>query len=157
MPYSIQPSGRAISLRVFPAIGLFLLLSLAGCKDDATIWKTEVRSPAGAWAAVAETVQNGGFGSGSIDTQVYLRKTKDAGSQEVLGFLCDGPPAKPYVLDDANAGGTIDLKMTWVTPSHLLVTYDHHPNLYFEVVKYGGIDITAEEIPASPAVRAPRN
>jgi hypothetical protein len=80
----------------------------------------------------------------SIDTVVYLRRTnRSEPPTEVLGLSCHGPAPRPYVLDKANAGGTIDLTMKWVTPFHLEVTYDNHPDLYFQVVKFGGIDISA--------------
>jgi hypothetical protein len=64
----------------------------------------------------------------------------------VLGFSCVGPAARPYVLDNANAGGTIDLTMKWLAPSHLHVAYDRHPDLYFQAVKYDGIKITVQDL-----------
>src|SRR5205814_7685807 len=70
---------------------------------------------------------------------------------QVLGFSCLGPAPRPYVLDNANAGGTIDLTMKWVTPAHLDVTYDRHPNLYFQVVKYSGINISVRDLSSEPA------
>ncbi|HYW97725.1 MAG TPA: hypothetical protein VE822_01330 [Candidatus Elarobacter sp.] len=41
--------------------------------------------------------------------------------------------------------------MKWVTPSHLDVTYDRHPNLYFQVVKYSGINISVRDLSSEPA------
>jgi hypothetical protein len=133
---------KAISLAIFAAIIL-----ACGCKDAPTIWKAEVRSPDGLWIVTVRTVQNGGFGSAAIDTVVYLRQSN--GSQppvEVLALGCPGPAPRPYVLSDANAGGTIDLTMKWVTPSHLLITYDKHPNLYFQAVKLDGISISVQDL-----------
>jgi hypothetical protein len=70
---------------------------------------------------------------------------------EVLAFSCAGPVPRPYVLDNlANAGGTIDLTMKWVTPSRLDVTYDRRPDLYFQVVKYGGINISVQDLSSTP-------
>jgi hypothetical protein len=40
--------------------------------------------------------------------------------------------------------------MKWVTPSHLDVTYDRHPDLYFQVVKYGGINISVQDLSSGP-------
>jgi len=65
---------------------------------------------------------------------------------EVLAFDCPGPAARPYVLDNANAGGTIDLKMKWVTPSHLQVAYDRHPDLYFQAIRAFGINISVQDL-----------
>jgi hypothetical protein len=112
----------------------------------------EVRSPDGLWIASARTIQNGGFGSAHIDTIVYLKQSNvSQPPTEVLGFSCLGPAPRPYVLDNANAGGTIDLTMKWITPSHLDVTYDRHPNLSFQVVKYGGINISVRDLSSEPA------
>jgi hypothetical protein len=108
---------------------------------------TEVRSPDGLWIASARTIQDGGFGSAHIDTIVYLKESNASRPPtEVLAFSCLGPAPRPYVLDNANAGGTIDLTMKWVTPSHLDVTYDRHPDLYFQVAKYGGINISVQDL-----------
>ena len=55
--------------------------------------------------------------------------------------------ARPYVLDNvANKGGSINLTMKWITPSHLEVTFSGHPDLYFQVVKYAGIEISVRDL-----------
>jgi len=60
---------------------------------------------------------------------------------------CQGPAPRPYTSDDkANAGGTIDLAMKWLSPSHLEVTYDKHPDLYFQAVKMDGIQISVRDL-----------
>lgn len=140
----------------FKPISLIIIgvcVSSSGCRDAPTIWTAEARSPDGLWIASARTIQNGGFGSAHIDTIVYLKWTEDSKPpQKVLGFSCDGPAPRPYVLDNvANAGGTINLTMKWVTPSHLDVTYDKHPDLYFRVVKFAGIDISVHDLSSEPA------
>jgi hypothetical protein len=134
-------------------LGIVAVCVLASsCKDAPTVWKAEVRSPDGLWIASVRTIQNGGFGSARIDTVVYLKQSR--GSQppvEVLAFDCLGPaPRRPYVMDSAKAGGTIDLTMKWVTPSHLHVTYDRHPDLYFQTVKYDGISISVQDLSSEP-------
>ena len=125
-----------------------VLISVTSCgnKRDLTVWAAQVPSPDLQWVASADTVQNGGFGSGVISTSVYLARAGSRGSPtEVLTFSCDGPIPRPYVLDNvANKGGSIGLTMKWITPSHLLVVYEDHPQLAFQAVKYGGIDITIE-------------
>jgi hypothetical protein len=64
-----------------------------------------------------------------------------------LAFSCEGPVPRPYVLDNvANVGGTINLRMKWLTPSHLEVTYSGHPDLYFQAVKVWGIDISVRDV-----------
>jgi len=144
------------SIRAFRGAAAFLSVVICmlplGCKSDATIWATEVRSPDGSWIASARTVQSGGFGSASMDTAVYLKQAGVSGPPtEVLAFSCKGPAARPYVHDDrANAGGTIDLAMKWLTPSHLEVTYDKHPDLYFQAVRMDGIEISVRDLSDAP-------
>jgi len=130
----------AISLII---IGVSVLGS--GCQDVATIWTAEARSPDGYWLASASTVQHGGPGTAGIITSVYLKRTNVSQSpMEVLGFSCNGPASRP--------GGTINLTMKWVTPSHLEVAYDGHPDLYFQVVKIGGIDISVRDLSKDPGL-----
>ena len=46
----------------------------------------------------------------------------------------------------------MNLKMEWVTPTHLEVAYGpsprpgDHVNLGFQVVKYGGVDISVRDL-----------
>jgi hypothetical protein len=157
------PDVVATSTLIASPVYLRILLLMAACsaiatacvrKDDLIVWKTEVPSPDGQWVASADTVQNGGFGSASIDTGVYLKRTGDSRPQmEVLGFNCQGPVPHPYVLDNAaNRGGTINLAMRWITPTHLHVTYQGHPDIGLQVVKYAGIEITLQDLSADGSV-----
>lgn len=134
-------------------LGVCVLWS--GCRpslDDLTVWKTEVRSPDGLWIASARTIQNGGFGSAHIDTLVYLQQANTSQPPtEVLAFDCEGPVPHSYVLDNvANAGGTINLTMNWITPSHLAVTYNGRATLDFQAIKIAGIDITVQDLSREP-------
>src|SRR6266403_794258 len=139
--------GRAATRK---ALSLMIvgICALGGCQKAPTIWSAEVRSPDGLWPASADTVQNGGFGSAAIQTSVYLKRTNVSQSRkEVLGFWCEGPAPRPYVLDNvANKGGTIDLSMKWLTPSHLEVTYNGHARVDLQVVKYADIDISVRDV-----------
>jgi len=144
--------------RPIPLIVIGVCILSVGCqKAHETIWKAEVRSPNALWLASADAVQNGGFGSAAIQTSVYLKRIAVSGPPvQVLLFSCPGPAPRPYVLDNkANAGGTIDLVMKWLTPSHLEVTYDGHADLDFQVVKYGGVAISVRTL-SDNAARAPR-
>jgi hypothetical protein len=130
-----------------------LLLAICGCASSTrpqpppTIWEANLPSPDGSWIAQARTIQNGGFGTASIYTIVYLKHSDEPGlGTQVLAFSCTGPASRPYVLDNkANAGGTIDLQMKWLSASHLEVTYANHPDLVSRVPEFNGIDITARE------------
>lgn len=128
-------------------MGLMLLgtwIFGAGCGSSNTIWKEELRSPDGLWLASADTEQNGGFGSASIQTQVYLERADGSKPKKVvLGFSCEGPAARPYVLDNAaNKGGTIDLEMKWVSPSHLEVTYNGRASINLQLPNYDGVEVS---------------
>jgi hypothetical protein len=126
-------------------IGIGVLSS--SCRRDPTIWAAEFPSPDGVWLASVRTFQNGGFGSASINTVVYLKRANvSEAPTEVLNFSCVGPAPHPYVLDSANAGGTIDLRMKWLTPSHLEVTYDGRATLYSRADKIVGVDISIKNL-----------
>jgi hypothetical protein len=64
----------------------------------------------------------------------------------VLDFDCPGPAPHPYVLDSANAGGTIDLRMKWLDPSHLEVTYNGKAEVNLQVVKFAGVIISLRDL-----------
>ena len=147
---------RRIRFKLVSLIIPCIFVLVFGCRptlDDLTVWKGELRSPDGSWIASARTIQNGGFGSADIETIVYLNQNIASRPQtEVLGFDCRGPVPRPYVLDNvANAGGTINLTMKWVTPSHLDVTYNGDAGtLDFQVVKLAGIDISVQDFSREP-------
>jgi hypothetical protein len=126
-------------------ISILLLVSSCRHRDIPTIWKQELPSPDGKWVAVAHTEQDGGFGSAWIGTEVSLKRmdgTVRRGEPfNILEFDCPGPAAKPYELSDANAGGTINLKMTWLDPQHLDVYYDGKATVNLQVVKFADVEI----------------
>jgi hypothetical protein len=153
-PVSKQCWSTRIPIHIARPILLFLkLMALmipgtcivgAGCGSANTIWREELRSPDGQWLASADAVQNGGFGSALIQTQVYLEKTNGSNPRKaVLGFSCEGPAARPYTQDNvANKGGTIDLGMKWLSPSHLEVTYNGRANVNLQLTDYDGIEVS---------------
>jgi hypothetical protein len=123
-------------------------LSLPSCttKDDLTVWKAAFPAPDGSYIATDETVQNGGFGSGHVDTSVYLAQAgQNYNPVEIIGLSCNGPMPHPYVLDNvANAGGSVNLTVNWITPNHLHVTYRGPAEITFQAVKFANIVITLE-------------
>ncbi len=148
-----EPSTVVQAQRLWRRFSLVLApVLLTACKptlDDLTVWKIHLTSPDGQWIASARTIQNGGFGSGDIDTVVYLHRKDDARSpQEIIEFD-GGAVAHSYVLDNiANRGGGIGLTMRWATPTHLVVTYQSNPTIDFQVVKLQDVEITTLHFPA---------
>ena len=108
-----------------------------GCSMDVrTIWSIQASSPDGNWIASGRADQHSGPGNAAIVMGVYLRRTSGSATEEpVLNFFNDLPPGK----------GGIDLTMSWLTPTHLLVTFNRHPDLYYQVVKYAGIEISVKD------------
>lgn len=122
---------------------------MTGCRNVPTIWRTELKSPDGAWLAVAHTEQDGGFGAAYIETNVDLKSTNGTVNKgnpfNVLNFDCPGPAPHAYQLDSANAGGTINLHMQWLDPSHLEVTYDGKATINLQVAKFAGVNISLRD------------
>jgi len=132
---------------------LVVCLFEGGCSPP-TVWETELRSQDGRRVAIARTVQNGGYGNAWIATTVSLKYANSSEPPTELGFSCDGPVPRPYTLDNvANAGGTINLTMKWVSPTHLDVMYDgrRRGNLEFQAVKWSGVEISVRDVSSEPA------
>ena len=110
-----------------------------GCNDGRTTWYEEVRSPDGQWLAMARSQQWGGFGTAYDATTVYLRRLK--------GSL---PPTE--VLAFSHEYGTMNLKMEWVTPTHLEVRYGpseragDRVGISFQAVKLSNVEISLRDL-----------
>jgi hypothetical protein len=127
----------AVRIAILLIVGVCVL---EGCRDVATIWSAEARSPDGNWLASANTEQHGGPGTAGVETIVYLKQTNVSRlPAAVLSFFHD--PSMP-----SQSGKTINLTMKWATPTHLEVTYDGHADLGLQVVKYSGIDISVRNL-----------
>lgn len=118
--------------------------------DDFAVWRTELRSPDGAWLASAETLQTGGFGSADIWTVVHLQQAfPNSHKTVVISIGSQGPIPHPYTLDNiANKGGSIGLAMTWVGPKRLVVKYAKQPGtvVNFQAVKLDGVEIELQAL-----------
>lgn len=115
---------------------LLVCLAVVGCQDKATIWSAESVSPDGNWRAMAHTDQYGGPGTARVQTIVLLKRTNMTGASiEILEFE----------NDSANPPGITAVKMDWLTPSHLQVSFGRQAHLYFQVVKSAGIEISVRD------------
>jgi hypothetical protein len=128
----------------FVILGICVLVS--GCQDVATTWSAEARSPDGLWLATARSQQWGGPGTAFDATTVYLKRI-------------DGSQPSMQVLGFSHQYATMDLKLKWITPTHLEVTYgpsakpQDHVDLEFQAVKCAGIDISVRDT-SSPTTAA---
>jgi hypothetical protein len=114
-------------------IALSLCALLSGCSNVGTIWSTESRSPDGRWVARAVAEQHSGPGNALLQTTVLLKHTK-------------GPKDSIEVLLFTQDAKSINLKMNWLTPSHLEVTYEQPAVIDFQAIKCGGVDISVRDV-----------
>jgi hypothetical protein len=82
---------------------------------------------------MARTDQYSGPGNAGLYTTVFLKHTK-------------GPKDPIEVLLFTQDAKSIDLKMNWLTPSHLEVTYRQPARLDFQAVKCAGVDISVRDL-----------
>ena len=106
---------------------------LFACSNAVTIWSTESSSPDGQWRAIARTDQYSGPGNAALLTTVYLKAIK--GRKDEIEVL--------LLMQNAKS---IDLKMNWLTPAHLEVTYRQPAVIDFQAIKCGGVDISVQDV-----------
>jgi hypothetical protein len=134
----------ATSVVVLPILACFWML--VGCKAnvDPTVWKRDFACPSGAWVATARTYQWGGFGSAWVETTVSVKKldgTVNHGKPfDVFSYPGGGTIPKTYVLSDANAD--TNLKIAWLTPTHLQIIHQTPIQPDLEVIRFSDIDIS---------------
>jgi hypothetical protein len=140
-----NPPNRPVLLRVRSLTVLALCILAFGCQEAATTWSAEALSPDGQWLAIARTQQWGGPGTAYDATTVSLKQVNAA------------PKDPTQVLLFSHQYSTMSLKMDWITPTHLQVTYasssrpGDHVSLDFQVAKMNGIDISARVV--TPTMR----
>ena len=120
---------KAISLII---IG-FCVLGSACRSAVRTTWTADARSPDGNWLASARTEEHSGFGTGGVETDVYLKWLN--GSK---------PPALIMVFFPQSE--EVNLTMKWTTPSHLDVTYNGRARVDFQVAKIADVDISLRDL-----------
>jgi len=144
---SARERGCAGIRKGIPLLIIAGCLSMFGCQDVATTWSAQARSPDGQWVAIARTQQWGGPGTAADGTTVYLKRLRVS-------------QAPIQILEFSQQYARMNLKMEWLTPTHLEVTYGpserpgDHVDLDFQVVKIAGIDVTVREL-SNPSVKAP--
>ena len=86
---------------------------------------------------MASTIQNSGFGTGDVETGVYLKWASTTQHPTmILGFSNESA----YPL------GVTGVKMKWITNNHLDVAYGPGAKLNFQAIKAGGVEITVHQV-----------
>jgi hypothetical protein len=150
MRFAVTPNSatlqlvRAMSCRRMAVVAtlrfcfvVILLCAVASCEENpVTIASSQARSPDGGWTAISRTDQSSGPGNADLIVVVSLKRTDGTADPiEILGL--DEPHNKP---------ANIDLTLTWLTPSHLEISYREPAPVVFHKAKYMGIDISLRGI-----------
>jgi hypothetical protein len=99
-------------------------------------WSAQSRSPDGKMIATAHTIVTSGIGTGDPGTRVYLNWTTGHQPPTIILAFADGP----------NEPGGMNVRMNWLTPNHLELTYRGRRNIDFEAVKCHGVDISVRDL-----------
>src|SRR6266705_3178547 len=103
---------------------------LSACKAAPT-WSTESRSPDGRMVANAEAFSNSGFAAPGPSTAfVYLKQTTGSQKAVLIFAFSEGPP------------NGMQVKINWLSPTHLELTYEGQRTIDFQAVRYDGVDIS---------------
>jgi hypothetical protein len=129
---------RRIILLVFCAC-----LLIWGCFGPRMTWSAESRSPDGEMIATAELMETSGIGTGDPGTSVYLNFTSGPQPRVII-----------FAFAQASAGDSSEgrVRMTWITPTDLEITYTGPQTIDFQAIKCRGVDITIRDrtLEASP-------
>jgi len=112
-----------------------LCVIASGCSDVVTTKSAEVRSPDGLWMAYSTTDTSSGPGNAGVVTNVYIERTDGSDRNKVLGV---DHYSKEHIRID------------WTTSRHLTIIYGlneshgNHGDIFYQVVKCAGIDISLE-------------
>jgi hypothetical protein len=114
----------------------------SGCHTSDRTWSQELRSPDGQHVVIGRSDVYGGFGTDASQTTVDLNWT--TGSQNPVNIL---------VIPDAPADGKQRslIKMKWLSPTSLEITYNGHEPPLFQALRCYGVDITLQTVPEKAA------
>jgi hypothetical protein len=137
--------GRPLFGRLSLLTSLGLCISGVGCRDGVTTWSGEALSPDGKWLATAQSQQWSGPGTAYDATTVSLKEVKASrAARQILLF--------------SHQFATMNLKMEWVTATHLDVSYGPSASpgdqvrLNFQIAKISGIDISVRELSSNGSI-----
>ena len=129
---SVSPVKKFPIVRIL-CLAILLCTAATSCRDAEMIWSAESASPDGRWIAVAHTERYGGPGTAGVQSTVLLRQAK--GQEDAIQVL--------LLSQDAES---VDLKLNWLTPSHLEITYGKPASIDFQAIKCGGVVISVRDL-----------
>jgi len=124
-----------------PKVILVLIAAATGCMSGCKAspsWSAEAKSPDGKMIATANTFEQSGFGTGWVQTTVYLNWTRGKQPKMLILAFSDGP----------SVPGGMNVGMNWLSPTHLELSYKGERPLDFQAVKAGGVDISVRVLPS---------
>ncbi len=127
----LSPTRKAIALLI---AGVCVMAP--GCKASEVIWSAEARSSDGIWLATGRTLAQSGPGNDYIETDVYLGQANSSRPPTLILAISGGTEVPP---------GVTGVKMEWLAPTHLELTYAGGRTVSFQAVRCSGIDITVRE------------
>jgi hypothetical protein len=132
---------------LFKFLILILLLSLVGCtndKDNSEIERAE--SPDGKYYAVVFIRNVGATTDFSMQVSI-IKQGSFLGNTSGNIFICDSDHGKAIPQEDH----TFWLKLSWLSPSELIIQYDERVRIFKKIQKYKNINIRYD--PVQPPFR----
>jgi hypothetical protein len=123
------------TIRIIAVTMVLNTIALMGCESATkTVWLAQSKSSDGAWLAMAHTENTDGPGINAQYTTVEMKQNISTTS-----------PIEVLVLDE-DEQAVRDLKMNWISPDHLDITYRGDPQILFQAIKAFGKDVTVEHL-----------
>jgi hypothetical protein len=123
---------------------LALSLSLAGCHSAATLASAQSLSPDGYWLATSSTIQ---FGGPTATLQTVVRLQHASHRPNPVDSLWSGEPWRPttilrFTAPPAANPSAPPVEMTWLTPTHLQLSYPTTAHIDLQLSACSGVQIS---------------
>jgi hypothetical protein len=140
-------------LAALATIGVACSCLLCCAPNPVTVWSTTATSPDGQWIAGGRTLGWSGPGIGTVESSVYLERTR--GSRQTR--------EPQEVISYPEGQGNVRPQIKWISATELVVAIpaEAQAHLDLQVVKFADIQIKLEVLPSvvsrsGSATAAPR-